>query len=406
DFRGVDRRRMIRLELDRGEWLETLRFYFELRSSRFTPQLLAARGDRLALVRWRFEGSGSDIGASEIAFLELLEVDDHGGGVGAVICDPDDLDAAYVELDARYAAGEAAAYARTWASLRRFGRAAAARDWEQLASLFAPDYVVEDHRLLGWGTLHSLDEYLTYVHTLVDLSPDARWRLDHVLALDDWRSLAVVSAVGSRDGGPFEIPYVVVAGSGPAGRNRAPPLRPGDRVDAARACSETLASPVPPPRLENAATRYANRMMDAWEAHDWERVAAAFAPGFRLMDRRRMLRIELDRDGWLDNLRYLFDMHSSRFTSQLLAARGDRLALVRVLWQGAHGDAGFRRVGDLVVHEFDDRGDCVVVVGFDPDALDAAYAELDRRYAAGEAVAAARAPESVQRLEPAPATKP
>src|SRR5262249_37410924 len=110
DFRGVDRRRMIRLELDRGEWVETLRFYFELRTSRFTPQLLAARGDRLALVRWRFEGSGSDIGASEIEFLEILEVDDHGGAVGAVICDPDDLDAAYVELDARYAAGEAAPY--------------------------------------------------------------------------------------------------------------------------------------------------------------------------------------------------------------------------------------------------------------------------------------------------------
>jgi len=119
-----------------------------------------------------------------------------------------------------------------------------------------------------------------------------------------------------------------------------------------------------------------------------------------------MLRIELDRDGWLDNLRYLFEMRSSRFTSQLLAARGDRLALVRVLWQGAHGDVGLSEIEYLVVHEFDDRGDCVAVVGFDPDALDAAYAELDRRYAAGEAVAAARAPESVQRLEPAPATKP
>src|SRR5262249_18620818 len=264
DFRGVDRRRMIRLELDRGEWLETLRFYFELRSSRFTPQLLAARGDRLALVRWRFEGSGSDIGASEIAFLELLEVDDHGGAVGAVICDPDDLDAAYVELDARYAAGEAAPYARTWASLRRFGRAAAARDWEQWASLFAPDYVVEDHRLLGWGTLHSRDEYLTYVRTLLDLSPDARLRLDHVLALDDWRSLAGVSAVGSQDGGPFEIPYVVASIFGPDGRIQRAHLYDFDQLDAARACYETLAATVLPP-IENAVTRWANRLMDAWE---------------------------------------------------------------------------------------------------------------------------------------------
>ena len=61
-------------------------------------------------------------------------------------------------------------------------------------------------------------------------------------------------------------------------------------------------------------------MREAWEARDWERVAAAFAPGFRLMDRRRMLHLELDRDGWLDNLRYLFDMRSSRFTPQQTAA--------------------------------------------------------------------------------------
>jgi hypothetical protein len=48
----------------------------------------------------------------------------------------------------------------------------------------------------------------------------------------------------------------------------------------------------------------------------------------------------------------------------------------------------------------------VGLVAFDPDALDAAYAELDRRHAGGEAAAGARALESAQRLEPAPATKP
>src|SRR5262249_47462012 len=137
-----------------------------------------------------------------------------------------------------------------------------------------------------------------------------------------------------------------------------------------------------------------------------ERVAAAFAPGFRLMDRRSMLRIELDRDGWLDNLRYLFEMRSSRFTpQQLLATRGDRLALARVLWQGSHGDVGPSEIEYLGVEEFDDHGAAVAFVGFDPDDLDAAYAELDAR-STGEAAAQARPPESVQRSESAAAPKP
>ena len=35
--------------------------------------------------------------------------------------DPDDIDAAFAELDARYVAGEAAAHARTWSAITRVG---------------------------------------------------------------------------------------------------------------------------------------------------------------------------------------------------------------------------------------------------------------------------------------------
>src|SRR5262249_19155716 len=273
-------------ELDRGGWQESLRFYFELRSSRLTPQLLGTRGDRLALVRHRVEASDVDVGPSEIEFLEVLEIDDSGHVVGTVGFDPDDLDAAYAELDARYAAGEAAPYARTWEPLQRFGRAVAAREWEQWASLFTPDYAVEDHRLLGWGTLHSRDEYLKYVRTLLDLSPDARWRLDHVLALDARRSLTGATWVGSRDGGPFEIPVAVVAVSGPDGGAQRVPLCDIDQLDAARACYETLAATAPSPDVENAAARSMDRFSNAWAAGDWGGIAALYPPAFRAIDRR------------------------------------------------------------------------------------------------------------------------
>src|SRR5262249_29348553 len=228
---------------------------------RSTTQLLATRGHRLALVWWRIEASDGDVGASELEFLVIHESDDQGDGVAAGALDPDDLDAAYAELDARSAAGEAAPYARTWASLQRFARAAAARDWEQWASLVAPDFVLEDHRLLGWGTLHSRDEYMKYVRTLLDLRPDTRWRLDHVLALEEGRALSGTNWVGSRDAGPFEIPYVVVAVVGSDGRIQRAHLYAFDQLDAARACYETLAATVSPPRLENAATRGLDRFL-------------------------------------------------------------------------------------------------------------------------------------------------
>ncbi len=46
--------------------------------------------------------------------LSIVEIDADDRLVAAVLFDDDDIDAAFEELDARYLAGEAAAYAHTW----------------------------------------------------------------------------------------------------------------------------------------------------------------------------------------------------------------------------------------------------------------------------------------------------
>ena len=46
--------------------------------------------------------------------LGIVEIDADEPIVAFVAFDPDDFDAAFAELDARYLAGEAAAYAHTW----------------------------------------------------------------------------------------------------------------------------------------------------------------------------------------------------------------------------------------------------------------------------------------------------
>ena len=46
--------------------------------------------------------------------LSIVEIDADDRIAAVIVFDPDDIDAAFAELDARYLAGEAAAHAHTW----------------------------------------------------------------------------------------------------------------------------------------------------------------------------------------------------------------------------------------------------------------------------------------------------
>ena len=250
-FRNVDRRQIMSTDLGRDEFLASFAFVFaRLSSATVVSEVLATRGDRLALFRMCVRGTESGSGPIEVPFLQIFEVDALGRIAAGFGFDPHDLDAAYAELDRRYAAGEAAPYPRVWETLQRFERAAAPRDWEEWAAMFAPDYRVEDHRRLGWGTLHSRDEYTAYVRAIVDLAPDITTRLDHVLALDDGRVFIIMRSVGSREGGPFEIPYVIVSALGTDGRIQRSDIYDLDQLGQARARFAVLcADPAPEPTV-------------------------------------------------------------------------------------------------------------------------------------------------------------
>jgi len=95
---------------------------FRMASSGHTHELLATRGDRLALFRTLLQSAGGDIGPTEAEWLSLVEVGEGGERVAGAMFDPDGLEAAYAELDDRYAAGEAAAYGAVRRDVRAFGR--------------------------------------------------------------------------------------------------------------------------------------------------------------------------------------------------------------------------------------------------------------------------------------------
>jgi class 3 adenylate cyclase len=204
------------------------------------PQSLHATATAVAAAADELAAAGDAAGEANAHLVHAMALS-RLGKVGACEAALDKaLAAAYAELDERYAAGEAAPYAHAWEWLPRLERAAAARDWEHWADVFAPDYVVEDHRVLGWGTLHSREEYMPYLRSLVDLVPDVKMRTDHVLALDDRGVLVIWRWLGSREGGPFEIPFVTVIGLGPDGRVQRSDIYDLEQLDEARAQFEEL----------------------------------------------------------------------------------------------------------------------------------------------------------------------
>ena len=382
-FRSIDRRPLMHLEMGRDGLLDSARSFLEGGVTRST-ELLATRGERLALYRVRLRGSQGDAGPSEVEYVQVIEMDANGERSAAIGFGPDDLDAAYAELDERFDAGEAAPHADKWKAAQRLTRVLSARDWAQWPSLFSQDFVLQDHRLLGWGT-RSSDEFLVQTRAMAELAPDFRYRGDHVLAINHRGIFNVGGWVGSREGGPFEIRMLSVTLLDPDGRIRRIHTYDLDQLEAARACFEELSAEpqAPARRFENAVTRAEEALQRAWEARDWEAFAALFPPHFRSIDRRPLMHLEVGRDELLAGLRPFFGGGVQR-SAELLATRGERLALHRMRLRGSGGDTGPSEVEYLGVIETDARGERIAGIAFGPDDLDGAYAELEERFLAGE----------------------
>src|SRR5262249_49244804 len=137
-----DRRRVVNAGVrhSRDAEIANLRAMVDIGITNITSTAVATRGDRLALTRvanreLRHEEFGVEL-------LAVVEIDADNKVAAHIGFDLDDLDAAFDELDARYLAGEAAAYAQTWSVITQ-GYAALNR--HEIPPT-APDFVNIDHR--------------------------------------------------------------------------------------------------------------------------------------------------------------------------------------------------------------------------------------------------------------------
>jgi ketosteroid isomerase-like protein len=347
-------------------------------------ETLAIRGDLLSLTRRLYSDPGSDSNF-EIEQLIVDEVDSDGRVVHATVFEPDDLDAAFVELDDRYVAHEGSRYADVW-RVRRGLEAYNARDWAGYRAAHTPDCVLIDHRPASAGRIDGIEDRIEYFRTMTELVPDLRWDVTQIHAIDQEKLVASVRVHGqTKEGSQVELSahvFVRVLD----GRQAHTELFPAERLDAALARFDELGSAEPSTRhLENEATAMAQRFDRAFSQRDWEALADVWSDDLVRDDRRQGLGGVAGKAAVVDAWRVMAELGYDEVRRETIATRGVRLSLQRTLATGSHGF----ETEALTILETDVSGRAIRAVYFDRHDLDAAFAELDEMYMTGEGAACA-----------------
>src|SRR5262249_7863255 len=103
---------------------------------------------------------------------------------------------------------------------------------------------------------------------------------------------------------------------------------------------------------------------------------ALSADEYRLDDQRSLIRVSLDHDQLIDDLRALFD-GGGKLETEILATRGRSLILARSTLRVPDPEAAATA---LMVSRVDADGRHTTGTTFDPENVDAAFTELDRMY--------------------------
>ena len=253
-----DRRRVVNI----GRWdgrdvvIENMQA-LAVGGANLTWNVIATRGERVALSRI-YSGNGDrpheEFG---VGMLGVVEIDAAERIEAHVVFDPDDIDAAFKELDARYVAGEAAIYAHAWSVIA--GTYAAFNRRE----LPAAHWNTIDHRSLVAADTSDMP---ALIRSVWDLTPDLTVQIEAVHRLSGFGAVVALTAYGTSPQG-FDAEWRMIQ----------LPIVNDDRVngceifdeadvDAALARFEELQPQAP--RLENAASRLAERFQAHFVAGD------------------------------------------------------------------------------------------------------------------------------------------
>ena len=218
----------------------------DLGSAYLTSNIIATRGERLTLARFRLSGRDQRPEAFHTEMLGIVEIDADNRVTARTLFDSNDIDAAFDELEARYLAGEAAAHAQTWSVIS--GIYAGFNRHELPAT--TPDWIYIDHRPLVTIEPSDLPASLRAVW---DVTPDISIYMEALHRLSDLGAVVTLTARGISHEG-FDAEWRMITSSRVEGDliSRNEMFDEAD-LDAALARFEELHPPTR--RLENAATR-------------------------------------------------------------------------------------------------------------------------------------------------------
>jgi len=275
-------------------------------------------------------------------------------------------------------------------AVEQMERSWAERDWPAVVGMSAPGFRLEDRRALVGLPLAGQD-FRVNLRRMFDM-PASRWRLAPMATRGERLALFHSRLTGEvRDGGPVEFEHLSLVEVDARGQYLSLVVFEADQTESAyaeldrRYSRGTVASTSD--RFANAASRAVAEFERAWRERDWNGVLATFVPTHHMDDRRRLMRVAISGADFLANERMLFEEPASEWQGTLLATRGERLALLRTRFRTEVEGSGPMSVEMLDLVEVDSDGRRSALVVFDLDAVDAAYAELDRRYVAGEGAA-------------------
>jgi ketosteroid isomerase-like protein len=342
--------------------------------SRFEGRVLAVRGERLALAwtRWSNEAG------FETTYLLVHELGDDGRFVYQGRFDDGDFVGAYQELNRRYCAGEGAAHALGNEAVTTYLNAYTNGDFDRVfGELTTADFRMENRSASAFGD-RSIAELRAALEDLHATMTSVRtWD-----SVECWISPTCCVGRNERRGvGPDGEEFAwtrIYVGEVRDGRVARACEFDIDDEDAAFAYAEQRARETTSRlAVSNRASRAGEASMRSMNAGDAATFATLYADGFVFDDRRRLG--GNPPRGMREAAEQALKQYT-HFEGHALAVRGERLVLAWMRWSN---DAGYETV-NLVVQEVDDDDLFVYQGRFDEDDFVGAYAELNRRYCAGE----------------------
>jgi hypothetical protein len=378
DISTNDRRRVVNAGVQHGRdnAIADMRALAEVEAN-IAVAVIATRGERLVLTRVGSSNRDLRHGEFGVELLAIAEIDTDNQIVATVLFDPDDFYAALGELDVRYVAGEAAANAHTWSVITQMYAALNRHELPRVT----PNWVNVDHRR---GTNFAPGDLLEYLRAGWDLHKDINYYIEAVHRLSDVGTIVTHAVHGrSQEGFAAEwrmIEILTVEGD----RINRCELFDEEDLDAALARFDELHTQAREPK--NAATQVTERFLAQFAARDWDAMPEMMADNFSSDDRRRVVGagVRQGRNAQITDMRAIADLGITYSTTTHVATRGERLALSRTR-MSARDQPFYGEMLDVL--EVNADAQIVEYVVFDPNELDAAIAELDARYVAGEAAA-------------------